>query len=549
MKTMKSSVVEKLKSSIHLSTFLLFNLSTAFAAPLQWTCDWPEAKPVTFSLYQGETATFEPTFRVNGELVTNATIEAVWYQTNGMGQAWWKLDGNTFAPSNDVGAAAYRFFVEAKVPEPFNLSTFQPFNSTIYRANGALRMLPSPGFTPNALELPVKTLDFAAVEYANAPWPAEIASATNQLDASLSSLVSRSSLAATNYTDAALAAITNDFWTEIHDLDGNLVTVIEEALPELYGMAETNSAAITAAANAATNYTDSATNSLAVGLVEYIESPETVRTNYYTGVSRDTSLRDGKMILYHNQTQATGNWTLDLTLADGTKTGPKPVLIYGSTQAGTYYGMNNIIKLVYCNGTWNASNYFQPNSDTYDRNRMGYLRLAEDVTRNAICCGTTNGYRKVAAGVSFDLSYPLLYMADSTTKAAGSNLNSLFSNFVGINPTYTMSGIGYRFGAPLYLLGSIEGDTFTIGETPLSYEPVRPCIPLGVFSSTQANTFCFLPGPLMRDDVEEVVTNIVRDLSLGGIWDAELEVWWTPRMRNGSLTYEATTNVNLNAEN
>ena len=46
----------------------------------------------------------------------------------------------------------------------------------------------------------------------------------------------------------------------------------------------------------------------------------------------------------------------------------------------------------------------------------------------------------------------------------------------------------------------------------------------------------------------QTVTNIVRDLSLGGIWDSQLEVWWTPRMRNGSLTYEATTNVNLNAE-
>ena len=42
------------------------------------------------------------------------------------------------------------------------------------------------------------------------------------------------------------------------------------------------------------------------------------------------------------------------------------------------------------------------------------------------------------------------------------------------------------------------------------------------------------------------VTNIVRDLSLGGIWDEQIQVWWTPRMRNGSLTYEATTNVNLN---
>ena len=47
----------------------------------------------------------------------------------------------------------------------------------------------------------------------------------------------------------------------------------------------------------------------------------------------------------------------------------------------------------------------------------------------------------------------------------------------------------------------------------------------------------------------EDVTAAIRDQSLGGIWDAELQVWWTPVMRNGSLTYQATTNVNLNAEN
>ncbi|MCR5838040.1 MAG: hypothetical protein K6G94_00205, partial [Kiritimatiellae bacterium] len=143
---------------------------TALAAPFKWTCDWPEAKSQTFSLYQGETATFEPTFRVNGHTVTNATIEAVWYQTNGMDQAWWKLDGNTFAPSNDVGAASYRFFVEAKAS-----------GDTIYRANGALRMLPSPGFTPNVISFPARALDFSVIDYTNAPWPNEIAAATNGL--------------------------------------------------------------------------------------------------------------------------------------------------------------------------------------------------------------------------------------------------------------------------------------------------------------------------------------------------------------------------------
>lgn len=46
----------------------------------------------------------------------------------------------------------------------------------------------------------------------------------------------------------------------------------------------------------------------------------------------------------------------------------------------------------------------------------------------------------------------------------------------------------------------------------------------------------------------ETVTNIVRDISRGGIWDSQLEVWWTPIMENGALKYVATTNVDLSAE-
>ena len=147
-----------MKTAILATLATLATLSSAFATPLKWTCDWPEAKAQAFTLYQGENATFEPTFRVNGRVVTNATIEAVWYQTNGMDQAWWKLDGNTFAPSNDVGASAYRFFVEAKTGD-----------DTLYRANGTLRMLPSPGFTPNALPLPVEQ-GALKVSYVAAPF-------------------------------------------------------------------------------------------------------------------------------------------------------------------------------------------------------------------------------------------------------------------------------------------------------------------------------------------------------------------------------------------
>ena len=44
------------------------------------------------------------------------------------------------------------------------------------------------------------------------------------------------------------------------------------------------------------------------------------------------------------------------------------------------------------------------------------------------------------------------------------------------------------------------------------------------------------------------VTAAIREQSLGGIYDSELGVWWTPHMANGAYYWTATTNVNLNAE-
>ena len=46
----------------------------------------------------------------------------------------------------------------------------------------------------------------------------------------------------------------------------------------------------------------------------------------------------------------------------------------------------------------------------------------------------------------------------------------------------------------------------------------------------------------------EDVTAAIREQSLGGIYDSELGVWWTPHIANGAYYWTATTNVNLNAE-
>lgn len=107
--------------------------------------------------YHGETIEFRA---VRGRsVVTNIEYAAIYYQTNGMGDVWWKTDGLVFHPTNDVGAASYRFFLEGRDDLGRD-----------WHANGLLRLLPSPGFTPNEIELPVARLDFANIEVANAPY-------------------------------------------------------------------------------------------------------------------------------------------------------------------------------------------------------------------------------------------------------------------------------------------------------------------------------------------------------------------------------------------
>ena len=77
------------------------------------------------------------------------------------------------------------------------------------------------------------------------------------------------------------------------------------------------------------------------------------------------------------------------------------------------------------------------------------------------------------------------------------------------------------------------------------YTETDPTVPQWAKAPTKPTYTASEVGATTPEDV----TAAIREQSLGGIWDEAMQVWWTPRMRNGSLTYEATTNVNLNAEN
>lgn len=101
--------------------------------------------------------------------------------------------------------------------------------------------------------------------------------------------------------------------------------------------------------------------------IEYIVGTQTATTGSWTGVSKDTALYDGKMIMYVLPYAGSGNATLNLTMADGTATGAKNIYRYGSTTPiTTHYGAGSRILLIYdaTNGRWNSSAWYDSNSNT-----------------------------------------------------------------------------------------------------------------------------------------------------------------------------------------
>ena len=211
---------------------------SATAKTLDWPIDATTAGARQFAAYHGETVRFNLQFM---GAMTNLAPVCIYYQTNGMGKAEWfePIPGTVFHPTNDCGAAFYRFFIRCTDPDGIN-----------YTANGSLRMLDSPGFEPSAVPLPVRTLDFSKIEVLNPPWggvdaatvtnivldvaPAPgdyaavsnaamnaanlVSSSTNALDASLSSRLSHASRAATDYTDSA----TNGIGQALADVAGEV---------------------------------------------------------------------------------------------------------------------------------------------------------------------------------------------------------------------------------------------------------------------------------------------------------------------------------------
>ena len=134
------------------------------SVPLSWEVKPGQASPVAFDRFHGESLQLSAEFVGFSEppFAPGADVR-LWYQTNGMGSAWWSVPASVesnrvsavWSPELDPGAERVNLFFGA------------PSNAY---CSAVLRLRGSPGMVPNVLPLPVQRLDYAAIEVANAPY-------------------------------------------------------------------------------------------------------------------------------------------------------------------------------------------------------------------------------------------------------------------------------------------------------------------------------------------------------------------------------------------
>ena len=206
-----------------------------------------------------------------------------------------------------------------------------------------------------------------------------------------------------------------------------------------------------------------------ISSTEIVVGTQTGATGSWTGAAGFSQLNDGQQIAYWLPYAGSGNASLDLTLAGGGTTGAIPVYYRGSTRATTHFAAGTVIHLTYrvnanVNGTsytgwWADASYDSGNY--YNRLRFEQAVLAKTaITASRIIVGDANGYFHVAAGVSFDITKPILWA--SSAIAAGATGTNNYLALQTLNLRNNLAGITMTQYETCYLVGTLSGKTFTV---------------------------------------------------------------------------------------
>ena len=201
-----------------------------------------------------------------------------------------------------------------------------------------------------------------------------------------------------------------------------------------------------------------------INSIEYIVGTQTASTGAWTGVTKDTSLYAGKVIIYKLPYASSGNATLNLTFPNGTKSGAKNIYRYSSTRLTTQYAANYYIPLVF-NGTyWFA--FADYDTNYYDRIRVNNSVAVADGAIQAVCfVASSDGthYKQLSAGSSFNINYPVFYNASAVADDANLSTGLYFAiGSVNLQSLLNDSNRTFDTQKPLYLKGTLNGNIFTV---------------------------------------------------------------------------------------
>lgn len=205
--------------------------------------------------------------------------------------------------------------------------------------------------------------------------------------------------------------------------------------------------------------------------VEYIVGTQTGGTRYWTGVTRESSLTAGKMIAYklpYAGTSSAAYLELTLTTGQATSTTTGRIGIYRNNSTVTnQFAAGSVINMTYDGTYWRVTGM---GSDTttnyYDRqNYKAALYASEAIAATRIAVLGTDGKLKILANSSFDMTGPILYVAtaysatDVSTPTARTTNYSFWGTAFDLSSTHAI--VGAAAGKPVYIVGTMQGTTFT----------------------------------------------------------------------------------------
>lgn len=228
-----------------------------------------------------------------------------------------------------------------------------------------------------------------------------------------------------------------------------------------------------------------ATCSTAAGTAAKVATITPTTTAFTTSVLTAGTLVNVKFTV--TNTAAVGDLTLNVN-----NTGAKHIktLRYGvinNIAAVGYLAQNVTYQFTYDGTYWVMQENY--NADTTNRTRwQNVIAAAEAITNGHIICGTASGYRNIAANISFDMDYPLLYAA--TAIAKGATTGTRDNNFLEINSINASTNGTITSGAAnkvLFLKGTLTSNTFKIATSPF----------MTTVAPTSQDNFCYIPLGIM----------------------------------------------------